>query len=283
MKNRILSFVAVLVFFSSSYAFSKQDDSGMDGNAFALLSWEVLRGKQTELALNYTLATVAMAKAQAKLAAALDLKEDAEKLEAEAKALEANSTVDTINNISSKQLKNINKLSKSTRKNLNEALEKKGEITGEQRKNFLKGFASYAVSVHTTIQAFEEFKPFMSGLWVKAEQTVTASQAGDTSAVIDIFAGRKAIDIVSDFNLASRIVKTAPNLLVNHGKTSKNLYDYTNQHGIKVPDNATAELDAVMGFKKEGGRFGGGMLGSLGKNLAKTAGKVVDGAIEKLD
>ncbi|MEL7538024.1 MAG: PEGA domain-containing protein [Pseudomonadota bacterium] len=236
-------------------------------------TWDDLVNEQERIVLSYVVASVAMSDAQAELADALELKDAAAKVRAEARALESATTVDK------KRLEKNTKISKSTNKQIQKALKKDKELTAQQRIEFSRGMASYVLAVEQTDNVIDEAAPFVSSV----EQKITGTMERLKSAwseknPVSIFRGGTTADGTDIGEMKKKLAtgmyigQKAPGLIVSHGKTVQQIAKYTQNNDIAVPPEASGALKKYQAPQESKGVFG--RIGSAGSKLIPGRDKV---------
>lgn len=240
MKNCINGFVfSIVVLFAATINAKTSED-------YASMSWDQLKGEQAKLLVNYVAASVSMGSAQADLAEALGLKEEAEKLRAEVKALKSNSAA------GKEEFKSFTKLSKGTNKKFQKAAKKNQELTADKKEDFAYGVGKYLVSAHQTTELVKKYTPLMQGLTMKTKEEAGGTFSKLKQGDLDSLEG-KEVNAAAGFAVGVYIGASSPKLATDHVKTSKSIYDYSVKNGVKVPDDATKALSKMDDFKPENG------------------------------
>ncbi|MBL1294123.1 MAG: hypothetical protein COB61_009645 [Thiotrichales bacterium] len=181
----------------------------------------------------YRVSSAKMARAQAQIADAIGLKEEALLMHAEADALEADSAKGQ-----GKKIKSYTKTSKKTNKAISKRLEEKKELDAEQQKKFAKGMLLYAKGAVATSKFAKEMRPFYS----------TVLKQGNVATGGGIEGWLSKAKILLDKNVKSLgtalyIAKSSPKVIYEHGQTITKLRRYAKSQNIDVPDDANKELD----------------------------------------
>ena len=181
----------------------------------------------------YRVSSAKMARAQAQIADAIGLKEEALLMHAEADALEADSAKGQ-----GKKIKSYTKTSKKTNKAISKRLEEKKELDAEQQKKFAKGMLLYAKGAVATSQFAKEMRPFYS----------TVLKQGNVAKGGGIEGWLSKAKILLDKNIKSLgtalyIAKSSPKVIYEHGQTISKLRGYAKSQNIDIPDDANKELD----------------------------------------
>ncbi len=187
----------------------------------------------------YRSSSAKMARAQAQIAEAIGLKEEALLMRAEAEALESDSAKGQ-----SKKLKSYTKTSKKTNKAISKRLEQKKELNQEEQEKFAKGMLLYAKGSVATTHFANEMRPFYASLLRQGK----VSRGG--SGIEGLFGKAKLLfdQSVSSLGTALYIARSSPKVIHGHSQTIAKLQSYAKNQNLDIPDDANEKLD---GFSED--------------------------------
>lgn len=232
------------------------EDSASTTDDAAEPTWEELVDQQERIILSYVLASVAMSDAQAELADSLALKDAAAKARAEARALEATTTIDK------KRLEKNTKVSKATNKKIQEALKRNEELTDQQRVEFSRSMVSYVLAVEQTDNIADEAGPFVKSVEKKVTGTMDKLNSALTEGnPMNLFkggnsGGADAREMKRKLATGLYIGQKSPGLLASHGKTVQQIAQYTQNNDIAIPPEASEALATYSTPQGTKGVFG---------------------------
>lgn len=249
-KSRAFTFVYTLIITCSFFA-TPVNSAGDDNARKKPTDEQMFNTSKEKVVVTYRESLIYMALAQSKMAAALDLKKEAELLEAEAEALQSDSSQDLSEGDANKKQKQLFKsyaaVSKRTNKAIDKKLKEKNSLTAEQRKQFAQALSSYAVSLGYVNEFSKAASPFYKSLasdaGVKEVKDRKLNWRNIASTVTETTA--KVTNVLTKAGVASYIGRTSPGTMRGHYKLGTSFIAYAKDNKIDVPVSTEKAVASV--------------------------------------